>query len=295
LKAKKSIGRIIFEIFNTVLMILMVLISIYPIWYTLIASVSDSDSLMRLGGGMLWLPVNFNLTAYQKAFANSSIATGYMNTLFVVVSGVFFSMLFSTIGAYFLSRENVMFQRQITFFIIFTMWFSGGLIPFYIAVRDAGMLNSRLSLIIPSLISTFNMIILRTAFAAVPSSLSESAVIDGAGHLTVLFRIMIPLSGATLAVIGLYYGVSYWNAWFNASIFLQSAVNKWPLQLVLRQILIVNDTSSMTSNLSAGDQEKVGESIQYAVIIIATLPILFIYPFIQKYFVSGVMVGAVKG
>ena len=179
--------------------------------------------------------------------------------------------------------------------IMFTMIFSGGLIPFYIAVRDIHLTGSLWSLILPTAINTYNMIILRTAFAAIPDSLEESARIDGAGHMVILFRIILPLAKATLAVVALYYAVGIWNSWFNASLFLQGQADKWPLQLVLRQILIVNDTNSMTIGASMGDREAIGESIKYAIIVISTLPILCIYPFVQKYFVKGVMIGAVKG
>lgn len=292
---KKSKSRIIFEVCNAAFMVCLIIATLYPMLYVLFASFSDSDALTRLGGKMLFHPIGFNINAYIKAFKNPNILSGYMNTLFVLVFGVIISLLLSSIGAYFLSRKNVMFQKPITVLILFTMWFSGGLIPFYIAVRDAHLTNSLWSLIIPTAISTYNMIILRTGFAAIPDSLEESARIDGAGHFSILFKIILPLSKATLAVIALYYGVGYWNGWFNASIFLQGEADKWPLQLVLRQILIVNDTNSMTQGVSVGDAEKIGESIKYAIIVIATVPILCVYPFIQKYFVKGVMIGAVKG
>ena len=248
-----------------------------------------------LRGGILLHPLNFTTDAYVKAFKNPSIVSGYMNTLFILVFGVIISLALSSVGAYFLSRKDVFFLKPITILIIFTMWFSGGLIPFYLVVKEANLTGSLWSLIIPTAINTYNMIILRTAFASVPTSLEESAFIDGAGHFTILFKIMIPLSKASLAVIALYYGVGYWNGWFNASIFLQGSAEKWPLQLVLRQILIANDTASMTQGVADGDKEMIGESIKYAVIVIATLPILCVYPFIQKYFVKGVMIGAVKG
>lgn len=167
--------------------------------------------------------------------------------------------------------------------------------PFYIAVHDIHLTNSLWSLIVPAAVNTYNMIILRTGFETIPESIEESAVIDGAGHMTILFKIVLPLAKATLAVVALYYGVGYWNAWFNASIFLQGEPEKWPLQLILRQILIANDTTSMTQGVAYGDTEMVGESIKYAVIVIATIPILCVYPFIQRYFVTGVMIGAVKG
>lgn len=292
---KKSISRRIFELFNVCLMLALVAVTLFPVWYVFVASFSDSDELIRIGGKMIFWPVGFNINAYEKAFSNPNILIGYKNTVFLVAAGVILSMLFSIVGAYFLSRRNVMLRRPITFLIMFTMWFSGGLIPFYIAVRDIALTNTLWSLIIPTLISTYNMIIIRTGFDAIPASLEESAVIDGAGHLTIMFKIMLPLAKASIAVVALYYGVGYWNGWFNASLFLQGATDKWPLQLVLRQILIVNDTSNMQQNVSEADREKIGESIKYAVIVIATLPILCVYPFIQKYFVKGVMIGAVKG
>ncbi len=295
MKIKESKSRIAFEIFNTVFMIFMVIITLYPLLYVLFASFSDSAALTRLGGGILLRPLNFTTDAYVKAFKNPSIVSGYMNTLFILVFGVIISLALSSVGAYFLSRKDVFFLKPITILIMFTMWFSGGLIPFYLVVKEANLTGSLWSLIIPTAINTYNMIILRTAFASVPTSLEESAFIDGAGHFTILFKIMIPLSKASLAVIALYYGVGYWNGWFNASIFLQGSAEKWPLQLVLRQILIANDTASMTQGVADGDKEMIGESIKYAVIVIATLPILCVYPFIQKYFVKGVMIGAVKG
>lgn len=295
MKIKESKSRIAFEIFNTVFMIFMVIITLYPLLYVLFASFSDSAALTRLGGGILLRPLNFTTDAYVKAFKNPSIVSGYMNTLFILVFGVIISLALSSVGAYFLSRKDVFFLKPITILIMFTMWFSGGLIPFYLIVKEANLTGSLWSLIIPTAINTYNMIILRTAFASVPTSLEESAFIDGAGHFTILFKIMIPLSKASLAVIALYYGVGYWNGWFNASIFLQGSAEKWPLQLVLRQILIANDTASMTQGVADGDKEMIGESIKYAVIVIATLPILCVYPFIQKYFVKGVMIGAVKG
>lgn len=295
MKIKESKSRIAFEIFNTAFMIFMVIITLYPLLYVLFASFSDSAALTRLGGGILLHPLNFTTDAYMKAFKNPSIVSGYMNTLFILVFGVIISLALSSVGAYFLSRRDVFFLKPITILIMFTMWFSGGLIPFYLVVKEANLTGSLWSLIIPTAINTYNMIILRTAFASLPSSLEESAFIDGAGHFTILFKIMIPLSKASIAVIALYYGVGYWNGWFNASIFLQGNAEKWPLQLVLRQILIANDTASMTQGVADGDKEMIGESIKYAVIVIATLPILCVYPFIQKYFVKGVMIGAVKG
>lgn len=291
---KKTKSRILFQILNGAFMTMMILITVYPILYVLCASFSNSDELLRHGGKAIFFPMGFTTVAYKKAFEYPTLLSGYANTAFVVVSGVILSMFLSSLGAYFMSRKDLMFKRIINKFILFTMFFSGGLIPFYLTVRDLKLIDSIWSLVIPSAISTYNMIILSTGFSAIPDALEESARIDGAGHFRILFVIMFPLAQATIAVVALYYGVSYWNAWFNASIFLKDST-KWPLQMVLRQILILNDSGSMTSDVVQGDVEKISESIKYAVIILATVPILIVYPFLQKYFTKGVMIGAVKG
>jgi putative aldouronate transport system permease protein len=186
-----------------------------------------------------------------------------------------------------------MWKKPVTVLIIITMFFSGGLIPFYLTVKDLKMLDSLLAVIIPGAISTYNMIILRTAFQAIPESLEESARLDGANHITVLFRIVIPLSMSTIAVLLLYYGVGHWNAWFNAMLFLQKKRDLFPLQLILREMLIQN-TNADSYNKSI-DAAVVTETFKYAVIVVSTVPVLCIYPFLQKYFVKGVMIGAVKG
>ena len=292
---RKTLSRRIFEVFNAAFMLFMIVITLYPILYVIFASFSDADELTRLGSKFLWRPLGFNVSAYKTTFKNPQIITGYANTIFLVTVGVVLSLIMTSLGAYFLSKKDLLLKKPITSYITFTMFFGGGLIPFYMAVKDIGLIGSLWSLIIPSVISTYNMIILRTGFESIPDSLVESALIDGAGHIHILYRIILPLSKASLAVIALYYGVGYWNSWFNASLFLEGNVDKWPLQLVLRQILIVNDTNSMTLGVDAQDIEKVGDSIKYAVIVVATVPILCVYPFLQKYFVKGVMVGAVKG
>lgn len=292
---RETKSRYAFLAFNYLFMIGMMVITLYPVLYVIFASFSGSAELVRNGGKILLHPIGFSLDAYEKTFSNRNVLTGYMNTIFVVVVGVTLSMIVSSIGAYFLSRKGVMLKKPITMLIMFTMFFSGGMIPTYMTVRDLHLVGSLWSLILPSLISTYNMIILRTGFESVPQSLEESAKIDGAQHIQILFHVILPLSKASLAVIALYYGVGYWNAWFNASLYLEGNVDKWPIQLVLRQILIVNDTNSMTQGVDISDVEQVGESIKYATIVVATVPILCVYPFIQRYFVKGVMIGAVKG
>ena len=204
------------------------------------------------------------------------------------------NLLLTSLGAYFLSRRNVLLKGAIMGMIIFTMFFSGGLIPMYLTVKNLHLLNSLWSLILPGAISTYNMIILRTSFASIPTTLEEAAQIDGAGHIRILFQIILPLSKSIIAVMILYYGVGYWNGWFNASIYLDER-NLFPLQLVLREILLANDTSAMTQGVGFADGISIAETVKYAVIIVSTLPILCIYPFMQKYFDKGVMIGALKG
>lgn len=234
------------------------------------------------------------MNAYYSVFKNPSILTGYRNTLFILLVGTLYSVTLTSLGAYVLSRRNFLMRNFFMMAITFTMFFNGGLIPFYMIVKKVGLYNSLLSLIIPLGISTYNLIIMRTSFAAVPTELEEAALIDGAGHWTILFKIYLPVSKAIIAVMVLYYGVGLWNGWFYSMIFLADR-SKFPLQLILREILIQNDTSSVTSGVGVEDGFSVAESVKYAVIVIGTLPILCIYPFVQKYFVKGVMIGAVKG
>lgn len=292
MKIKKSFGEKVFTVFNYAFMTVLIFVTVYPIWYVLVASFSDSNALTG-NMSLLFKPIDFTLDAYKMMLKNPMILIGYRNTLIILVIGVTLNMFLTALGAYFMSRKNVLFKRPITLLIIFTMYFSGGLIPIYLNVRSLGLLDTYASLILPVAINTFNLIIMRTAFTSIPDSLEESAILDGAGHLTLLFRIILPLSKATVAVILLYYAVEHWNSWFNAMIFLNDR-DKFPLQLVLQEILIQNDTSSMTQMVSIGDSSSVGETVKYAVIIVSSVPIFCVYPFIQRYFEKGVMIGAVK-
>ncbi len=293
MKIKESPQQRIFNVFNVVFTFVLMVIMLYPMIHVLMASFSDGEELIASTGVLLW-PKGFNLLAYQRAFENPAIFTGYQNTLFILIVGCCVNILLTTLGAYFLSSKGIMWKKPVSFLIIFTMFFGGGLIPQYLNVQNLGLLDSRWAVILVGAISTYNMIIMRTGFDAVPDSLKEAAIIDGAGHLTVLFKVMVPLALPTLAVILLYYGVGHWNSWFTESIYLNSP-SKYPLQLVLRGILIVNDTTTMTQGVDNSETWAAGEAIKYAVIIIATLPILCVYPFLQKFFVKGVMIGAVKG
>lgn len=290
---KKSFSGICFDILNHIFMILLIFVCLYPFLYVLFASFSDSNLLMA-HDGMLWGILGGNIKAYQAVFANPLILSGYQNTLFVLFFGVALSMLMTMLAAYVLSRKEFAIRNIAMAYVMITMFFSGGLVPIYLTVMQLGMENSLWSLIIPSAISVYNLIILRTGFLSVPESLIESANLDGASHTKILCSVVIPLSMPTIAVIVLYYAVTQWNSWFNAMIYLRDR-SKFPLQLILREILLQNDTDSMITDATRADALAISESVQYAIIIVATLPILFVYPFVQKYFVKGVMIGAVKG
>ncbi len=287
---KEGFGSRLFDVINVLIMLMLVILVIIPLLHVVSASFSNPSDYVR-HEGLLLKPANFSLEAYKAVARNKNILTGYMNTIFIVVVGTSLSLFLSVMAAYCLSRKDVMWRDVIMMFIVFSMYFNGGMIPFYLVVKAVGLNNSIWSLIIPSAISTYNLIIMRTAMASVPDSLEESARLDGANDWTILWRIMVPLVKPTIAVICLYYAVSNWNAWFNAMLFMRDK-SQYPLQLILREILIQNDTAEMSAGI---DDVMISETIQFATIVVATLPILCVYPFIQRYFVKGVMIGAVKG
>lgn len=291
-RMRQSLGSRIFDVCNVIFMLSLIVVILIPLLHVVSASFSNPSSYVRHEGLMLH-PVDFSLEAYEAVARNKNIFTGYMNTIFIVAVGTTISIIATLIAAYCLSRKNVMWTNILMMGIVFSMYFNGGMIPFYLVVKGVGLNNSIWSLIIPPAVSTYNLIIMRTAMVSVPDSLEESAKLDGASHWTILWKIMVPLVKPTIAVICLYYAVSNWNGWFNAMLFIRDKAG-YPLQLVLREILLQNDTSAMTAGAGADDY-LISETIQFATIVVATLPILTIYPFIQKYFVKGVMIGAVKG
>lgn len=291
---RRSKGDKIFDAINIVFLTFLMIITVYPVIYVLFASISDSNRLLA-HTGLLLAPINPNLEAYKSVMKNPNIVTGYGVTLLVTVVGTFLSVLVSSISAFVLTRKNFPLNKVLTFMVMFTMYFGGGMIPRYLFINDTlGLGNSIWSLMLPGLISAWNLVIMRTNFESIPDSLEESAKIDGANDITVLFKIILPLSKAILAVMVLMYGVANWNAWFDAMLFIRER-SLYPLQIILREILISNSTDSMIGAGSGGDIQAIGESIKYATIVVSTLPILCVYPFIQKYFAKGVMVGAVKG
>ncbi|MCS7462829.1 carbohydrate ABC transporter permease [Paenibacillus doosanensis] len=293
---KKTIGETIFDSFNHILLVLFGLVSLYPLLYVLFASFSEPAELAK-HTGILLKPLGFSVVGYEIVFNNPNIIIGYMNTIIYVVVGTCLNVLLTAIGAYVLSRKNLMLKKPMMIMIVFTMYFGGGLIPHFLLVKNLGMYDSRLALIIPGIIATWNLIVMRTAFNAIPDSLEESAKIDGANDFVILFRIILPVTKATLAVMVLFYAVGHWNSWFNAMIYLRDR-GLFPLQLLLREILIANSAGGNLlegASVSDDDQALVYLVIKYCTIIVATVPILFIYPFCQKYFMKGVMLGSLKG
>lgn len=293
MKIKMSLGERTFEVLNLLCLAVLSFSALYPVIYVLFASVSTPDGLLQSRGLLFW-PQGFQIDAYKAVFNNPNLGTAYMNTLFYVVVGTTMNVFFTAIAAYALSRQQVMLRDPFMMIIVFTMFFSGGLIPNYLLIGELGLLNTRWAILLPGLISTYNLIIMRTSFQGIPASLEESARIDGAHDFTILFRVILPLSLPVVSVMILFYGVAHWNAWFSAFIYLRDR-SLQPLQLLLREVLIQNSTDSMMTDVGSSDKMPIGETIKYAMIAVSTVPILALYPFLQKYFVKGVMIGAVKG
>ncbi|HML49595.1 MAG TPA: carbohydrate ABC transporter permease [Clostridia bacterium] len=270
-------------------------ITVYPLLYVLFASVSNPKALLS-HSGFLFAPLRpYTAMGYTMTFRNPNMINGFRNTLFYLGVGTSINLLLTSMGAFVLSRGHFAIRRACSLLILITMFFSGGMIPTFFVVRYLGLYDSRWAVVLPSAISVYNMIIMRTFFMSIPASLEESAMLDGANDWHVFTRILLPLSMPVVAVMVLYYGVSHWNSWFSAMIYLRDRL-KYPLQLFLREILLQDSIESVAQN----SQDMIDESLykeltQYCAIIVTTLPILAVYPFLQRYFVQGVMIGAVKG
>jgi len=291
---RRSIGERAFGLVNVAIMLALAFATLYPFLYVALASISDAGLLLKQRG-LLLRPLGFETSAYRMVFNNPVLLSSYMNTIIYVSAGTSLSVALTVCGAYALSRRGVLLRGPITFFIVFTMWFSGGIIPLFLLVRDIGLLNSRFALILPNAISTYNLIVTLSYFRTIPDSLDESARIDGANDYVIMLRIIVPLAIPVISVIALFYAVGIWNAWFHAMIFLSDR-KLYPVQLILREILILNDTNRLMGGAVAqAEQVQVGETIKYATAIVATVPVLAIYPFVQRYFVKGIMIGALKG
>lgn len=294
--SRMSRGDVIFEGIIIFILTLIALLIVYPLIYVISASFSNAVAVTA-GKMYLW-PVDLTLENYAQVFKNKNIMTGYRNSLSILFLGTSLNLVMTVLAAYPLSQKDLWGRNVLMKFIIFTMFFSGGLIPTYLMVgKTLGLMNSWGALILPGAISVYNMIIMRTFFtSSLPGEMLEAAEIDGASHFGTLFRIVLPLSGPILAVIGLYYGVAHWNSYFSALLYISQEA-KQPLQLFLRKVLVMNSAQAL---MEMGSDEMArqamrAEVIKYAVIVLASIPMLVIYPFVQRFFVKGVMVGSIKG
>ena len=290
MKIKMSTGEKIFSVINYIFLALVAVACLYPMLYVLFASFSNSNQLMRHTGILLW-PQGLSAGAYEMVFKNPMIARGYLNTMFVLVMSLILQITLTSLGAYFLSRRNVMFQKPIMLLITFTMFFSGGLIPNYLLLNSLHLVGTRAAMLMPFAINSFNLIILINFFRSIPNEIEEAALIDGLGYFGILRRIVLPLSTAAIATIGLYYAVFFWNDWFNSLIYLKS--DQYPVMMFLRNI--VNGTMVIGTGSGSAEKTTIAISVKSAVIITSTVPIIVIYPFLQKFFVKGLTIGGVKG
>lgn len=281
-----------------VFILCLLLIILYPLWFVIIASFSNSGEVLK--GNVIFWPKGFSLEAYQKVLQDRKIMTGYRNTIFYTFTGTLLNLAGTIAIAYPLSRRDFVGRKVISVALTFTMFFSGGLIPTYLVYKQIGIINTPWVMIIPGMVNVYNMIVMRSFFESLPYEMHEAAFIDGCGNIKILTRIVLPLSMPIIAVMLIFYGVMHWNEYFSALVYVSEPDLK-PLQLILRDILITS-TSRVSSMMSGGasdtgemDRIRTAESIKYAVAIVSTVPVLCLYPFLQKHFSKGVMIGAIKG
>jgi putative aldouronate transport system permease protein len=288
---KRSLGEKIFGVFNTFFMIILIFATVYPLWYVLVSSFSSPVAVAA--GWTVFLPSGITFDSYQKVASMPYIWTSYANTIFYSVVGTAISMAFTILGGYALSKKRLVGRKAFTFIIMVTMWFGAGMIPTYLNFKDLGLLDTRLGVLLCFAINTFNVILMRTYFENVPESLEESAKIDGANDWHVLISIYLPVSVPALATLTMYYFVGRWNAYFWAMLLIktQSLV---PLQVLLTRLIVqVSYTVNQAVDMSENTMNE--QTVIYATIVMAVIPMLVLYPFIQKYFIKGIMVGAIKG
>lgn len=298
---KLSKGDVLFDGINFIILTIVLLSVIYPLYFIIVASFSDPDGIYQ---GKVWLkPYLFNLEGYKAIFNYKDIWIGYRNSIVYTTVGVIINLICTFTLAYPLSKKRLPGKGVVTFLMVLTLYINGGLIPSYLLVRNLGLLDTMWSLVLPPAVGVMNVIIIRTFFqSTIPDELFESAVLDGCSHTRYFFQILLPLSGAVIAVMVLFNGVGHWNSYFGAMIYISTKA-KYPLQLVLRDILVVVDNTRNVAGTSGGDQmaqmqmdaQALRELLKYGLIIVSSLPVLVLYPFLQKYFVKGVMIGSLKG
>lgn len=294
---KNTISRVIFNICNYTFMAVFAVVCLLPVWHVVMASVSDPRLLMPSSGLILKPMGDLTWKGYGMVHSNSQILIGYGNTIFYVAFTAVFGTIMTAIAGYLISRKDFKPAKALTIYIMFTMMFNAGTIPTYMVIRNMGMINTRWAILIPGLINAYYIIIMKSAFEQLPDSFEESAKLDGANSITILFRILLPMVKPTLAVIVMFTVIMQWNSWYPASIYLPRARELWPLQLFMRDLLIQNDVSKIvtSSNEANAAINMTGNLVKYCVTVVGTAPILLAYPFAQKYFVTGITLGGVKG
>lgn len=288
---KRSIGERMADVIIHILIVLAAFLTLYPFVYVLASSLSSPDAV---SGARVWLyPVEFTLEAYKKVASDPNIWIGYANSIFYTLAGTLVNVLITIAGAYPLSKKRLRGRSFLSFMVLLTMWLKPGMIPFYLNLRDFNLLDQRITILIAFACSAFYVILLRTYFESIPDSLEESAKIDGANDLTILAKIILPLSKPALATISLYYAVQRWNGYFWAMLILKDP-KKIPLQVFLKKLIV---EMNLSDDVNLGDMANVisQETVIYSTIIVSALPMIILYPFIQKYFEKGIMVGSVKG
>jgi putative aldouronate transport system permease protein len=292
---KYALSDLSFDIINRIFMLFCTVVVLYPIIYIVSSSFSSANAIIA---GRVWLlPVEPSLKAYEAVFRNKQVVTGYMNSIIYTAGGSLISVLLTIAAAYPLSRKFLPGRKFFTGMFVFTMLFSGGLIPTYFVVRNVGLIDTRWAIILPNALSVWNLMVTLTYFrTSLSEELFEAAVLEGASDFRMLISIVLPLSQAIIAVIALYYAIGLWNSYFDALIYLKSS-SKFPLQIILRNILIINqsDLSMGADMVAMARRQGMADVMKYALIVISSAPLLMIYPFVQKYFVKGVMLGSIKG
>lgn len=294
---KKTAGDKVVDALLYLIMLLIMIATLYPFWTQIVISFDGADTEgAAYATGLVLFPKQWTFGSYKLAMEFDELWRGYWNTIVRTTVGVALSVFFTALSSYPLAKKDLPFNRTLTSFILFTMLFGGGLIPTYLVIKELHMLNTLWALVIPGMIGSFNVLIMRNFFRSIPHELEESARVDGAGYLRIFVQIVIPLSKPVLATIALWVGVGHWNAWFDSMIYM-SDPHKQVLQIVLRKIIIQNDMTDINNVIQNIGKETVfsGRQLQATVVILSIIPMLVVYPFIQKYFVKGVMIGAVKG
>lgn len=292
---KESGADRLFTIFNYIMLTLVLILVLYPLVYVVSASFSSSSAVLS---GRVWLwPVEPTLEGYKAVFKNTMVLKGFTNTIFYTLAGTAINLVLSVMAAYPLSRKDFRGRNVFMLLFVFTMLFNGGLIPTYLIVKDLGMIDTVWAMLIPSALSVWNVIIMRTYFqTTIPNELLEASQLDGCSDFRFLRSIVLPLSGPILAVIALFYAVGHWNQYFNAMIYLKRS-DLYPLQLVLRDILVQNEVNidMLGDAKTAAARQGLRELLKYSLIVVTSVPLLVVYPFLQKFFVKGVMIGSIKG